>query len=85
MADFSKINLYGETLNVKDSTARIAASNAGTSAASALTAANEAKTTASTANQKADKNANDIASLKVDSINIAYSEDDETISFTKGV
>lgn len=85
MADFSKINLYGETLNVKDSTARTAASNAGTSASSALTAANEAKTTASTANQKADKNATDIATLKGSSINIAYSEDDETISFTKGV
>lgn len=85
MSDFSKINLYGETLNVKDSTARMAASNAGTAAASALTAANEAITTASTANTKAEKNANDIASLKESSINIAYSADDEAISFTKGV
>lgn len=84
MADFSKINLYGETLNVKDSTARTAASNAGTSASSALTAANEAITSALAANQKADKNAADITTLKTGSINIAYSEDDETISFTKG-
>lgn len=85
MADFSKINLYGDTLNVKDSTARTAASNAGTSAASALTTANEAITTALTASQKADKNAADIATLQGSSINIAYSGDDETINFTKGV
>lgn len=51
MADASKINLYGMSYNIKDTSARSIANAANTNATQAKTDATGAKTVASTANE----------------------------------
>lgn len=85
MADVSKINLYGESYNIKDTSARSTANSAKTAADSAASDASNALLTAGNANTTANTAVSNTQKLSQRSIDAAYNSDNESIDITRGI
>lgn len=82
---FSKFNLYGTEIKVKDEVAQAVANRASTTAATANANATAAKSSADSANEKATQTETNLTTTKNEIPVITFSSATSTITIKKGI